>query len=449
MTWHSRSLPALVIATNLFAIVLLQIIPVGKALGLGANCNAQSKYTLVIHGGAVWGKSAHTKKEEHIGNQLRIGRERLASGHKAVDVVTEIIASMEDSSLFNAGRGSIANTLGEIEMDASIMDGSNLQAGSVASMRSVKNPISAAKLVMDKTNYVMMVGASADKHLATIGAKIVTQDYFLYSGRKFADIVLPQQTKPIKVDPKTPPAVSKYTGVWAGVLAGKLNHILIIENIGAQGGEVVVALGANEGLGLSQPITLHTHAKFRNQFLIVETDKFRITYQATESGKIEAEISINNGRRASGVMENRPELLKPSGTVGAVALDRCGNLAAGTSTGGFGSKLPGRVGDSPIIGAGTYADNRSAAISATGHGEFFIRHAVAHQIAARIRHGKQTLSKAANQVIFDELLPAGGAGGIIATNKEGEIVMTYNTDGMVRGWTTNELPPQIATYSAD
>ena len=449
MTWRLRSLSALVIATCLLALILLPILPVEKASGLETNCNAQSKFTLVVHGGAVWGNSLHTKKEEHIRSQLRIGRERLASGHSAIDVVSEIITSMEDSGLFNAGRGSIANTRGEIEMDASIMDGSNLQAGSVASMRSVKNPISAAKLVMDKTNYVMMVGPSADKHLATIGAKIVKQDYFLYSGRKFADIVLPQQTKPIKIDPDAPKFVSKFSGVWAGVLSGKLNHILIIENIGTQGGDVIVALGANEGLGLPQPITLHAHAIFRNQFIIVETDKFRITYQATESGKIEAEISINNGRRASGIMENRPELLKPSGTVGAVVLDRCGNLAAGTSTGGFGSKLPGRVGDSPIIGAGTYADNRSAAISATGHGEFFIRHAVAHQIAARIRHGKQTLSKAANQVIFDELLPEGGDGGIIATNKEGDIVMTYNTDGMVRGWTTNELPPQIATYSAD
>ena len=449
MTWRLRSLSALVTAICLLAMVILPLMSVEKALGLGTNCNAHSKYTLAVHGGAVWGNSPHTKKEAHIRSQLRIGRERLASGHKAIDVVTEIIASMEDSGLFNAGMGSVANTHGEIEMDASIMDGSNLQAGSVASMRSVKNPISAARLVMNKTNYVMMVGPSADKHLATIGAQIVTQDYFLYSGRKFADIVLPQQSKLIKADPDTSSSVSKFTGVWAGVLAGKLNHILIIENIGTDGGNVIVALGANEGLGLSQPITLHVHAKIRNQFLIVETEKFRITYQATESGALEAVISINNGRRASGKMENRPELLKPSGTVGAVALDRCGNLAAGTSTGGFGSKLPGRVGDSPIIGAGTYADNRSAAISATGHGEFFIRHAVAHEIAARIRHGKQSLSKAANQVIFDELLPEGGAGGIIATNKEGEIVMTYNTDGMVRGWTTNKLPPQIATYSAE
>jgi len=452
MIWRLRSKPALLTATSITFILAVTLAPLmlaEKALGLGTKCSKQVKFALAVHGGAVWGNSLHTNKQAHIRKQLSIGRVRLVSGQKAIDVVAEIIAAMEDSGLFNAGRGSVANTVGEIEMDASIMDGRHLRAGAVASVRYVKNPISAARLVMDDTPYVMMVGPSADKYLVEIGAQPVGQDYFLYSGREFADVVLPQQTKLTKADPAIPPSISMFAGVWAGVLAGKLNHVLVVEKIDTDGGDVVVALGANEGLGLFQPITIRAHAKFLNQFLIVETDKFRIAYRGTSSGKLEARLAIKKGGRASGLLENRPELLKRSGTVGAVALDRCGNLAAGTSTGGFGSKRPGRVGDSPIIGAGTYADNRSSAVSTTGHGEYFIRHAVAHEIAARIRHGGQTLVQAAYQVVFKELKRDGGEGGLIAIDKDGEVVLLYNTDGMVRGWTTDRFSPQVSTYSAD
>ena len=435
--------------TLVLAAILVPLMLAEKALGLGTKCSKQTKFALAVHGGAVWGNSLHTNKETHIRKHLRIGRARLASGQKAIDVVAEIIAAMEDSGLFNAGRGSVANAVGEIEMDASIMDGRHLRAGAVASMRNVKNPITAARLVMDDTPYVMMVGPAADKHLVEIGAQRVEQDYFLHSGRKFADVVLPGKMKLTKTDPAVPASISMFAGVWAGVLAGKLNHVLVVEKIGTDGGDVVVALGANEGLGLSRPITIRAHAKFLNRFLIVESDKFRIAYRRTGSGKLEAILAIKNGGRATGLLNNRPELLKPSGTVGAVALDRCGNLAAGTSTGGFGAKRPGRVGDSPIIGAGTYADNRSVAVSGTGHGEYFIRHAVAHEIAARIRHGGQTLIKAAYQVVFRELKRDGGEGGIIAIDKDGKVVMLYNTDGMVRGWTTDRYSPQVNTYSAD
>lgn len=435
--------------TLVLGVILAPLMLAEKSLGLGAKCSKQSKFALAIHGGAVWGNYLHSNKEALIRKHLLIGRTGLASGRKAVDVVTEIIAAMEDSGLFNAGRGSVANAAGEIEMDASIMDGRHLRAGAVASMRHIKNPISAARLVMDDTPYVMMVGPAADKHLVEIGADRVRQDYFLHSGQKFADIVLPGKMKPTEIDPAVPASVSGFAGVWAGVLAGKLNHVLVVERIGTDGGDVVVALGANEDLGLSRPVTIRAQAKFLNRFLIVESDKFRIAYRRTGSRKLEAILAIKKGGRATGLLKSRPELLKPSGTVGAVVLDRCGNLAAGTSTGGFGSKRPGRVGDSPTIGAGTYADNRSVAVSATGHGEYFIRHVVAHEIAARIRHGGQSLIKAAYQVVFKELKRDGGEGGIIAIDKDGKVVMLYNTSGMVRGWTTDRFSPQVFTYSAE
>ncbi len=134
------------------------------------------------------------------------------------------------------------------------------------------------------------------------------------------------------------------------------------------------------------------------------------------------------------------------GTVGAVVRDRCGDLAAGTSTGGFGSKIPGRVGDVPIIGAGTYANNETAAISATGHGEFFMRHVVAHDIAAAMKYGGLSLQDAATKIIMVELVNKGGRGGVIAVDKDGNIAMPFNTEGMVRGTASNDLVPTVKVY---
>ncbi len=428
------------------ALTIVSLVFTSAAFSFSAQCNRQNKFALAIHGGAVWGAVTHINKENFVRDQLRAGRKRLAAGHKAVNVVASVVAAMENSGLFNAGKGSVANRSGEIEMDASIMEGRHLRAGSVASVRKLKNPILAAKLVMDNTPHVMMVGPSADKYLAEIGAQQVEQNYFLYSGRDFSDITFPSNFAPAKVNPAIHPSISKLAGIWAGVLGGKLNHVLIVNSVDAHGGDVVVALGSNESLGLVSPITFNARAKFLNQYLIVETNRFRISYREAGNRGIEARLTVKNGGRVSGVLKKRPELLKRSGTVGAVALDRCGILAAGTSTGGFGSKQPGRVGDTPIIGAGTYADNRGAAVSATGHGEYFIRHAVAHEISARIRHGGQSLIQASYQVIFKELKPVGGEGGVIAVNKRGEIVMLFNTDGMVRGSTTDQISPQVATY---
>ncbi len=421
----------------------------GEAQGLGKACSRQETFALAVHGGVVWGAARHARKEAFIGDQLRVGGEALASGRKALDVVANIVAAMEDSGLFNAGKGSIANRAGEIEMDASIMEGRHLGAGAVAAVAKLKNPIAAARSVMDDTPQVMMIGPAAEKRLLEIGAEAVGPDYFLHSGQSFPDLTLPEDLKLVAADPGLPAAISRFAGVWAGVLDGKLNHVLVVERLGSDGGDVVVAVGADEGLGIPEAITLRAPAKFMNQFLIVETQVFRIAYRATEGGELEARLAVKDGGQVSGRLRSRPELLGRSGTVGAVALDRCGDLAAATSTGGFGSKPPGRVGDSPIIGAGTYADNRSAAVSASGHGEAFIRHAVAHEIAARLRHGGQSLAQAAHQVVFEELEPGGGRGGVIAIDKAGAVVMLYNTDGMVRGSTTNRLSPNVATYATD
>jgi len=416
---------------------------------LGKLCNVQEKFSLAVHGGAVWGNVSHTRKETFIKAQLITGRKRLENGEKAIDVVAAVVSAMEDSGLFNAGKGSIANGEGEIEMDASIMDGRHLRAGSVASIRKLKNPISAARLVMDNTPHVMMVGNPADKYLAHIGAKEVEQSYFLNSNHNFSDISLPESLQFPKIDPSVPKSASKFVGVWGGVLDGKLNHVVILDKLSTDGAEAIVAMGASEDLGIPESSTTKVKAKFLNEFLIVETEIFRIAYRFISRGNIEAILSVKNGGRASGELEKRPDLIRKSGTVGAVAMDRCGNLAAGTSTGGFNSKLAGRVGDSPIIGAGTYADNRSVAVSATGHGEYFIRHVVAHEIASRIRHGKETLIQAAYKVVFKELKNSGGEGGIIAIDKNGEVVMLFNTDGMVRGRTTDKFQPKVETYSGD
>lgn len=416
---------------------------------LGKVCESHEKFSLAVHGGVVWGNGSHTRKETFIKAQLRAGRTRLENGEKAVEVVETIVAAMEDSGLFNAGKGSISNKEGEIEMDASIMDGRHLRAGSVASIRKLQNPISAARMVMDNTPHVMMVGSPADQYLARLGAMEVPQSYFLNSNQNFSDISLPENLELPQINSTETNSASKFTGVWGGVLDGKLNHVVILDKLSTDGAEAIVALGANEDLGIPEPSTIKVKAKFLNEFLIIETEKFRIAYRLLSSNTVGAILSVKNGGRAIGELGKRPELLNKSGTVGAVAMDRCGDLAAGTSTGGFNSKLAGRVGDSPIIGAGTYADNRSVAVSATGHGEYFIRHAVAHEIAARIRHGKETLIQAAYRVVLKELKNSGGEGGVIAIDKNGEVVMLFNTDGMVRGRTTDKFQPKVETYSSD
>ena len=419
------------------------------AMALGKQCQKQENFSLALHGGAVWRSQSHKLKEEKLREVLHVGREQLNNGASALNVVEFAIKSMEDSGLFNAGKGGIANQAGEVELDASIMEGRHLRAGAVGSVRNLKNPISAALSVMNDTPHVMMVGPMADQHLTGLGNEKVDQSYFLNSGKDFSDLKFPKGLEVPVANESVPSEKAGFTGVWAGVLQGRLRHVAIMENIGTEEGMVTLVFGQSEELGMSQPTTVKAKAAFLNDFLVAETDQVRMAYRLGKDGKLEARLSNKKGGRASGHLTSNPDILRKSGTVGAVALDRCGSLAAGTSTGGFNSKIPGRIGDSPIIGAGTYADNRGAAVSATGHGEYFIRHAVAHEIVARVRHGGESLVKAAYQVIFKELGKSGGQGGVIAIDKNGEVVMLFNTDGMVRGRTTHLFGPKVDTYISD
>ena len=176
--------------------------------------------------------------------------------------------------------------------------------------------------------------------------------------------------------------------------------------------------------------------------------QLKLRVRPGKAGDLDLVYSLANGHRLTTALRKFQEIPghEKHGTVGAVALDRCGNLAAGTSTGGFGSKVPGRVGDSPIIGAGTYADNKTAAVSATGHGEYFMIHVIAHDIAARMEHGGKSLDEAAHAAIHDKLTSAGGRGGVIAVDAKGNVAMVFNTPGMVRGLVTHDRAPTSGVY---
>lgn len=287
-------------------------------------CGGQSAFRLVIHGGAGnWNVSpGHKAKVTQAAEDLlREGAGKLQGGERALDVVQLAVMRMEDSGLFNAGKGSVRNTDGEVEMDASIMDGRNLKAGAVAAVKTVKNAVRGARLVMDTTWHVMVSGQGADKLAKDGGLATVGPDYFTGSE----------------------PAV------W---------------------------------------------------------DKY--------------------------------------GTVGAVAWDRCGDLSAATSTGGLRNKLPGRIGDSPIIGAGTYAKNGVVAVSGTGQGEYFIRLGVAREVAALIEYRRMSLVSATDEVVWRQLKALGGQGGVIAVDARGNIATPYNTPGMFRGFVTETGNPAIA-----
>jgi len=253
---------------------------------------------------------------------LAAGRDVLVAGGSALDAVTRAAVALEDDPLFNAGRGSVFTAAGTQEMDASVMDGRNHCAGAVAGIFGPRNPVLAARAVMEHSNHVLLVGE--------------------------------------------------------GALAFCREHNVVSAEPG---------------------------------------------YFSTEQRRRELREMIEKRRHDTAV----------SGTVGAVARDRDGNLAAATSTGGMTGKTPGRVGDSPIIGAGTYADNATCAVSATGHGEFFMRYGSAFEIAARLRHAGQSLRQAADAVIA-ALAELGGRGGVVAVNRCGGLALPFNTSGMYRGF---------------
>jgi len=298
----------------------------------------KSKWVIVIHGGAGtiikenMSPEAETLYTQKLSEALNKASTILENGGTSLDAVTAAITTMEDSPLFNAGKGAVFTAEGKNEMDASIMDGSNINAGAVAGVSTIKNPILAARQVMENSKHVMLQGKGADIFAKAQGLEIEDSSYFFTQRR------------------------------WESLQKVKAN-------------------------------------------------KF--------------------------------------GTVGAVALDMHGNLAAGTSTGGMTNKMKGRVGDSPIIGAGTYADNKSCAVSATGHGEFFIRNVVAYDIAALMKYSRVSLKEASNYVIMKKLKDQNAEGGIIALDKAGNFVMTFNTKGMYRGYKNSAGFEDVMIYGND
>ncbi len=307
----------------------------------------QDRIVLVVHGGAgTLSKAELTPalEAEYRGaleQALKAGHAVISRGGTSLEAVEAAVVVLEDSPLFNAGKGAVFTHEGRHELDASMMEGATRRAGAVAGVTVVKNPIRAARAVMEQSPHVMMVGPGADEFARQSGLEIVPNSYFSTERRRKA---------------------------------------------------------------LDEAI-------------------------AEEKAAKQAGLPPKPGLHAPG---GRPYF----GTVGAVALDRAGHLAAATSTGGMTNKRFGRVGDSPVIGAGTFADDRSCAVSCTGHGEFFIRYTVARDIAALVEFKGLPVDQAGEQVINGTLKQVGGEGGAIALDRQGRAAMPFNSEGMYRGTIT-------------
>jgi beta-aspartyl-peptidase (threonine type) len=416
------------------------------------HCEVDSTFAIVVHGGSVfWRGANHSLKIPIMEQILADARVQLAAGARAIDVVEAVVAMLEDSGLFNAGKGAIANQSGGIELDASIMNGSNLEAGAVAAVTRVRNPVVAARLVMDQSRHVMMVGPNADRFIKENGGAVADFSYFLNGGHNFSGVPLPDDLSISVADDGINPERAGYLGIWAGIIQGNFKHILAVEKIEGDKAQVIYAHGPNPAWG--KGFYRRLEGVFVDGTLRVkepaEYGGYALTYKLNPDDTFILKGTHPSYPDAQGMMRRLPYVPgrdNSSGTVGAAVRDRCGDLAAGTSTGGFDSKIPGRVGDSPIIGAGTYADNQTAAISATGHGEFFMRHVVAYDITAAMKYQGLSLEQAATNLIKKELLGKGLRGGVIAVDRDGNFVMTYNTSGMVRGVTTNALEPSVKVY---
>ncbi len=300
-------------------------------------------YAIVIHGGAGTIRKADMSPEREqqymdaLGQALRIGESVLAKGGQSLDAVEAVVQFLEDSPLFNAGKGSVLTAEGTVELDASVMRGDTLAAGAVASVKHIKNPVALARLVMEKSGHVLLVGEGAEAFAKEQKVTMVENAYFLTPERQ---------------------------------------------------------------------------------------EQLKKAQEKSDSGMVP----------------------KKFGTVGVVALDKAGNLAAGTSTGGLSNKKFGRVGDSPIIGAGTYANNATCGVSATGQGEYFIRAAVAHDISSLMAYQGKSVQEAADLVIQKKITEMGGLGGVIAMDAKGQVAFSFNTEGMYRGFLKAGEQPHIEIY---
>ncbi|WP_250433473.1 isoaspartyl peptidase/L-asparaginase family protein [Hanstruepera flava] len=314
-----------------------------------------SEFAIVIHGGAgtILRKNMSPEKEAaykaKLEEAIRVGYNILRHGGSSLDAVEKTINVMEDSPLFNAGKGSVFTNAGTNELDASIMDGKTLNAGASAGTKTVRNPINLARAIMEKSPHVMLSGTGAETFAMEQGLEIVDSSYF-YTENRFQSL---QRVKDYEAKKQLDDKTAFYDST-------------------------------------------------------IQDSKF--------------------------------------GTVGCAALDKYGNLAAGTSTGGMTNKRWGRVGDAPIIGAGTYANNNTCAVSSTGWGEFFIRAMVAHDISALMEYKGLSLKDAAKEVIQKKVPNLGGDGGIIAVDKYGNVVMEFNTAGMYRATMNDKGELHLGIY---
>jgi len=297
------------------------------------------KVGLVVHGGAgTISRSEMTPQREReyragLERAMTAGYEILKRGGSSLDAAEAAVRMLEDDPHFNAGKGAVFTSIGTNEMDAAVMDGKTLSAGAVASLKHIKNPVSLARLVMEKSGHVMMDGEGAEAFAKENGVQVLPDQKYFFTQER-----------------------------WEA-----LQKVKAAEKSGGGG----------------------------KKYIITDQDRH--------------------------------------GTVGAVALDQNGNLAAATSTGGTTNKRAGRVGDSPVIGAGTYANNATCAVSATGDGEYFVRATVAHDVSALMEYRGMSLTEAA-QSVLDKVAKLGGSGGLIAIDRQGNIALPFNTSGMYRGY---------------
>ena len=307
-----------------------------------------NKYAIAIHGGAgTILRSAMTSEKETayktgLQNAITASEHILKAGGNSLDAVEAAIRSLEDNPLFNAGKGAVFTNEGKNEMDASIMDGKTLLAGAITGIKNIKNPISLAKAVMQKSEHVFMAGEGAMEFAKKVNAEMKPDDYFFVQQR------------------------------YDQLLEAKKTDSILLDH------------------------TVNSEKKF--------------------------------------------------GTVGAVAIDLEGNLAAGTSTGGMTNKKHGRVGDTPMIGAGTYANNKTCAISCTGHGEFFIRSVVAYDVSCLMEYKGLSLKQACEIVVQQKLVKIGGKGGLIALDANGNIELPFNSEGMYRASKKSDSEIYIGIY---
>jgi beta-aspartyl-peptidase (threonine type) len=310
-------------------------------------------YVIVIHGGAgslVKDNFSEEKQKQYrtvLENALNNGYQILEKGGTAVDAIQKTISILEDSPLFNAGKGAVFDSEGKNRMDASIMDGKTLNTGAVAGVSNIKNPIKAARMVMDSTKHVLLSGKGAEIFAQQHHIKFKTDDYF--------------------------------------------------------------------------------YTKRQHDYLM----------QVQKSERKISQVTNANNR------------IKKYGTVGAVALDRNGNIAAATSTGGLTNKKYGRIGDSPIIGAGTYANNNTCGVSCTGVGEYFIRTLAAHEVSSLIQYKHFSAKDAINEVIHNQIEKLGGQGGMIVLDKNGNVAWNFNTKGMFRAYKKSNGDYKMAFFGLE